>query len=1297
MNKLSSFNLLPGFFTCITAACMLSSPTIAHAQTIIADQPLLTSIAVPGNLLLSLSVEYPTALSWAYPPSTNPYTPATNYLGYFDPGKCYVYNSSAADDVAVNTNMKGYFQSAGLATNHACTSSSAMSLWSGNWLNWASMQTIDTFRWALTGGYRVIDTTTSTVLERTWASGQGGKDETVNKSITNASYIAGATPFNWSTVTSRVWGTGNQIWVSGVSASSLDSPSGVSASTVFPATGTVAYSGQNSYNSSNLANSSKVYALNARVKVCDTTIGVESNCTAYGSGYKPEGLIQQYSQKIRFGVFGYLNDNSIQRDGGVLRANMKFVGPIQPALPGTTGNLGQIIAGTNTQTNPYAEWSATTGIFATNPNPSDASNSGVTNSGVINYLNKFGEAAKSYKTYDPLSELYYAGVRYYKNLGNWPTYTSNPTASMIDGFPVITSWNDPILYSCQKNFILGIGDRNTHADANLPGSTIGNASFETALRPTDTTVNVQTATNMVGTLEGVSSLGTTLFGDYSSYFMAGLAYDIHTNDMRPNEWANTDGTTPKYYTQTVATYWVDVQENQAYANNNQFYYATKYGGFSVPSGFQPYASTNSKNTLTVKNGAAAATTIPMTNAMWHTNSDTFGSNLRPDNYFSGAQANVMVAGLNSAFASIISNISGSSTTFSFTSGQITSSNNISYASQYNSGNWTGDVVGSSVTYDATGTPAFTSIWDAQSLLATQSTRQIVTCCTGTGAGFPFQTSNVSSNNPTGYATFANVPGVAAGSQSSANYLAYLRGIRALEIGQTNGVYRTRAAVLGDIVDSKVAAAGPPNSAFSESFNPGYTAFKTAYASRKTVVYVGANDGMVHAFDGSNTSTGGAELFAYIPSAVYGNSSTGPVSGLASLGNPTFVHHYLVDGQQQVFDIDMNHTANSSSTTPSWKSVLIGGLGKGGISYYAIDVTDPSTWTSETAVASKVLWEFPKATDTTTVSQMGYSFGPPVVVKTAKYGWVVVFTSGYNNSDGKGYFFFVNPATGALLETVATGVGSTSNPAGLAYASAYVASFSDSTADAIYAGDLLGNVWRIDVTTTTGNYATPTKIAVLKDSSGVTQPVTTRPLIEVQPGTFKRYVLLGTGQLLSTPDLSSTQIQTFYAIVDGTATAFYTATTLPNGVSYPIARSNMVADTNLTSGIGSAPSSPMGWYIDLPTNSVGVAARVVVTPSSTNGMVAFATVTPNGDPCNPSSSGLVYAINIGNGTSVLTNSSGGVVSNISSGTISDVAFLNINGHVRLLTGGQQGVASPVPPLETSVNFKRINWRELPTAD
>ena len=1290
------------------AACIAASEAAAID---LADKPLFSTITVPGNLILALSVEWPTATTPAYP-STTAYTSSSTFLGYFDPAKCYkyVYNSTTASS--------SYFTAASAASSHACSGSSSAPLWSGNYLNWASMQTLDAFRWVLTGGYRSTDTSSSTILTKTYAA-TDSSSAMPQKTVTT-SYLAGATPFAtsaWTTgATTRLRNLGTRMWITGTATGSS------ALVTASATTGATAYTGQNSFvssSSSSYADPSKTYELYINVKVCDTTVSVESNCTLYsGSGYyKPEGLMQSYSSQLRYSAFGYYNhsgDTTQQRDGGVMRARMKYIGPTQP------------VPGSSAITNSLAEWSSSTGVMVTNPDSSDASatvtraaSAGWTvtipNSGVMNYLNKFGYSAQSYKSKDPVSELYYAALRYFKDLGNVASYTdlsgagsSTTAATWLDGFPAITSWDDPILYACQKNFILGIGDVNTHRDANLYGSTLRALS---SLEPTlpsevtaDTSVNVATATDMVGTLEGKSGLGSlfaatgtgtcaSTSAQCNTYYMAGLAYDAHTKDIR----SDLTGT------QTVNTYWMDVEENQIYRHKNQFWLAAKYGGFTVPSDFSPYSSSNGTSTIADSTWYNSTDTLTRSTSStgeitYSTDTSTTAVDKRPDNYFPGNQPGTMQSGLTSAFAKISSEAAAAnSTSLSTPTPNVASSGSVSYSATYDPSTWTGKVIASTVSYASDGTATTTEQWDARALLSasttTSSTRKIVTCCTTATVsnGLPFTYSALSSaslNSRTYYASFGAVPGVS--TQSIANYILYLRGDTSQEIAN-GGNYRTRSYRLGDIVDAKPIAVGAPASGYYDVYNPGYSTFRSTYASRKTVVYAGANDGMLHAFDGSTgASTSGSELFAYIPSFLYGTSSTAASTGLATLGDPSFTHHYFVDSTPATFDLNLNNTYGATSSTADWRSLLIGGLGKGGAGYYAIDVTDPSAWTSESAVAGKVLWEF-------TDSRMGYSYGPPSVVKTAKYGWVVVFTSGYNNSDGVGYFFLVNPRTGTLLEAIATTSGSTSAPINLAQQTAFIPNYTDMTADAIYAGDLQGNVWRLDVTGTSA-YSSPTLIASLTDASGNAQPVTTRPLVEVDPSTAVRYVMIGTGRLLADSDISSSAVQTFYAIVDGTSTsgAFYSSSTLPSGVSFPITRSQLNANTSLLTGIGSTPASAMGWYFDMPVTS-GIASRVNVDPTANAGVVAWAANLPNGSVCSPSGTSTVYAVSFATGKTVLQDSSGSLVAStaISSGIVTEIAILDVGGTTRLYAGTSCGSVTVVPAsLNTSSGAKQLNWHDVP---
>lgn len=627
----------------VTLACCLALP----AQAIdLADYPLFSTVKVPGNLALALSVEYPTATSMAYISS---YATTSTYIGYFNPEMCYsyVYNSS--------TPANSYFKPVSAASSHVCSGK-----WSGNYMNWASMQTLDEFRGIMTGGYRSTDTATGsgtdTILTKTYSA-----NSVDNKAISGSTLVSGATPFSWSAMNSRTGTLGSALYVSNTGSLSTSSPT-------------------NYQSQSGSGGGSTVYQLYINVAVCISATLKEDNCVLYANSgtpvYKPEGLMQKYALQLRFAAFGYLNDSTVTRDGGVLRARMNYIGPTKP-VPGSADV-------TNTD---FPEWNATTGVMITNPAAADATDTyttfgvSVSNSGAMNYLNKFGYSAKGYKSYDPVSELYYAVLRYFKGLNNVSSYTSGTTATYADGFPVITKWRkadsatmgaDPIVYSCQKNFILGIGDVNTHRDANLYGSTI-RSSDEPSMPSevsADTSVDVTTATNMVGTLEGAtSSLGglRPSSGLKDSYFIAGLAYDAHTKDIRATLTdSSLTSDTNMSGDQTVNTYWLDVLENQAYMTRNQYWLAAKYGGFTVPSGFSPYSSSNGTSTLT--------------DSSWYTNSDTSqdqystlktgGASFsttstydkRPDNYFFGSSPATMKSGLTAAFNKISSELNVANST-----------------------------------------------------------------------------------------------------------------------------------------------------------------------------------------------------------------------------------------------------------------------------------------------------------------------------------------------------------------------------------------------------------------------------------------------------------------------------------------------------------------------------------------------------------------------------------------------------------------------------------------------------------
>lgn len=1112
--------------------------SLPAASVDIAQAPLSIGGNVPGNLSLVPSVEYPTIHSQA---NIGSYDVGRSYMGYFDPGKCYQYVYSV-------TESERHFSPVVLTGNRTCTGANR---WSGNFLSWAATQTIDPFRLALTGGYRVRDTPTTTWLEKArHAPGFGlYPNRRIPEAGDNSALVDGATPAAWSLFQVRIAGLNNKMYFT--RDGNLNNPAG----------GAVAYDPAVHGLTDNIVNNVRVdglpvYEVSMRVEVCNSTIGLEANCKRYSQGYKPEGLIQEYSDRLRYSIFGYLNDSAWDRDGGVMRARQKFVGPLlnypdeDPAA------------------NPNTEWDATTGVLYANPDSADATatGGGVNNSGVINYLNRFGQmTANNPKSLDPVSELYYTAVRYFKNQGNVPAYSNmvGDIYGLADGFPVITEWDDPIKYSCQTNVILGIGDVYTHRDKNLPGNTPsdGEPGKPTAVAD-DTTVDVVRATQKVFDLEGLGALANPFTGRQNSAYIAGLAYDSHTRDIRPDD----DEVPQTAGRQTISTHWVDVRENQVLEprERNQYWLAAKYGGFRVPSGFDPYARTQA-----------------LDNAWWHSTTDylTSGANggvtnavttyRRADNFYVASEADKMVQSLRRAFENILAEIRGSGSSFAANSTKL-ETGAMTFQAQFYSGSWRGEL--SAFTVNAT-TGALTPAWNAGSQFPAWASRNIYVNNDGTQAGYKrFTYTNLDSANAS-----------ALGSQAVVDYL---RGDRSNEAPNGAGL-RARQSVLGDIINSQPMYVGTPNGRlfYGQEFTgaDSYGAYVAANAARTPVVYVGANDGMLHGFN----ATTGVETYAFVPRAAI-------AAGLRDYTSPAYTHRYFVDGEITVADAYIGG---------AWKTILVGTMGRGGKAIYALDVTDPND--------VEFLWE-KSATD---ISQLGNSIGKPIIAQVADGDWRVLIGNGPNSTGDGASLITVRLATGAVT-TVSTG---TAVANGLSAVNAWSTGATDFV-DAIYAGDLRGNLWKI--TNLTG---TPAVMNLFQAQyGGNAQPITAAPLVSKNPADDRTWVFVGTGRYLNINDLANKDVQSWYGLIDdGTAIA---------GRAQLVATS-IVAETTV-GGLGArvisdnASPGPRGWYMDLISPVNGVEGERMVVPNFFQGLALIGTtrIPDTTNVCNPSGGGYVMAIN-----------------------------------------------------------------------
>ncbi len=373
---------------------------------------------------------------------------------------------------------------------------------------------------------------------------------------------------------------------------------------------------------------------------------------------------------------------------------------------------------------------------------------------------------------------------------------------------------------------------------------------------------------------------------------------------------------------------------------------------------------------------------------------------------------------------------------------------------------------------------------------------------------------------------------------------YLRGQTAYDDRATNDndnrIFRERSTVLGDVIDSDPVFVGKPQYDYLDAGYLGSSGYVvTAASNTSKTVYIGANDGMLHAFNADTLE----ERWAYVPTMVMPN-----MWKLADR-NYSSMHTNFVNGKMTVADI---------KTTNGWKTILVSGLGQGGRGFFALDITDPTS--------PKMLWEKSVSDD----NNIGYSYGKPVITKKPDGTWVVLITSGYNNTspgDGKGHLYVLDASTGAMSDIATDG-------SGLAQISGYASSPNiNNAAQYVYGGDLQGKVWRFDIKANTAF-----KLTTLVSVNGDAQPITVAPTL----GTInnQRILFIGTGKYLEVDDADPTyyKTQSIYAIKDDNVSATITGL-----------RGQMVQQTLTTVGSNRTASnnlvdwaSKLGWYVDLGT-------------------------------------------------------------------------------------------------------------------
>ncbi|MGH1485089.1 MAG: pilus assembly protein [Cellvibrionaceae bacterium] len=634
----------------------------------------------------------------------------------------------------------------------------------------------------------------------------------------------------------------------------------------------------------------------------------------------------------------------------------------------------------------------------------------------------------------------------------------------------------------------------------------------------------------------------------------------------------------------------------------------------------------------------------------------------PDSYFPVRNP----AQLENSFATILGDITsgGSATGASFSSSRITE-DTLLFQSTFNTESWTGDLEAFLIASDGS-IDQSNPVWSAADKLVSQSpsSRNILT-----------YNSEASTKQGVVFASPANVASLQASeiSQSMVDDLltevptgvdngTYLDGIINYIKGDTSAEVRNitvsslfsfrnrldendQPFTLGALVHSTPEYMGDPSEPYPDlisgdetkpysSFNPGRSS---------PVVFVGANDGMMHAFDASPTSAGGVEVFAYIPSFLS--------NSLYNLADKDYEYQAYVDGPITVRDVFING---------NWRSYLVGATRTGGKGIYVLDVTNPSTMNT-----SNVIGEF-------THSDLGATFSTPQIVKMNNNKWAAVFGNGYNNSgDGEAKLFilyldadFSNGLTEGteyrILETKtgplsAGSCSLTKDCNGLS--SPTVADLDgDFVVDRIYAGDLYGNMWAFDVSSTSegswgsaygGSSPTPLFSACRSPcSASDRQPITSAPQIQLHPARRSSQtapnvlVYFGTGQYMAVDDDQDQSVQTFYSIWDtGVSTNSNLTFNDLNQQSFTASGTGEIdvvsTPVKYTATRGDAEGG-FGWYINMDGSSTSGffnGGRVVINPILIGEIIFFAVTVPEVEEfsCTPGGDSYLVALNAFDGS------------------------------------------------------------------
>lgn len=1440
---------------------MLATATaLSQADVSIPNTPLVTQIITPPMVMLVASKDHKLFVE-AYNDASDLdgdgkldryFKPSITYYGLFDPAVCYSDNGSGKGNSGLFT------PAAAAGTLGKCSTK-----WSGNWLNYMTTSRIDSLRKVLYGGYREVDSTTDTVLRRAYIPQDGHSWAKEYTSETVDGYkISDYTPLSEPSSGKRHF-FGNLTANNSTNCATLDTCSNLppllrirgnvgddrrvwewaSKERVVLndqlADGTDANSDADPFPTG--TDAEKNYTI--RVQVC--TSAYHTGCKAYGSVFKPIGILHDYGENdaMLFGLLtGSYNKNM---SGGVLR---KIIGSFQTEVNASTGQFtadATIVQNFNKLrirdfNNGGTGASYRKGSFRTGP-----------------------MAEGDYPDWgNPVGEMMYESLRYFAGKKT-ATSVFNTSASHDGavGLSRVATWNDPFTGAttdetkalrCARPNMLVMSDVYPSYDADqMPGSPystltddIGGLNANTLLTQISNTepgvkglrfIGQSTTSNLdyaptaktvdsLATVRGLAPEETTKQGSYSA---AAIAYFGRVNDIS----ASTDdqkvssymlalsSTLPKidipingktisivpfaktvdgastnrtegYYQPTDQIVDLYVTKDDLTGATKQMVFQINYeadeqgNDYDMDVQAEYTVTANSDNTVTVsvevkyeatgsnqnvgyvisgtnrdgiylvaqdKNEelgyflnvppgrdagyCRSATNLakaeckklpylgsatPKSTQIFSTGANTAGEFLRdplwyaakwggfndkdnnklpnltsewdsdgngvPDNYFLVQNPLFLGAALKNAFANMADADSSASNVLA-NSTSISNSTRV-FQARFNANRWSGDLVAYPI---ATTGVSTTPEWQAQNAMPTPALRKILVRTTA-DTTTDFVWSGLTTSDK---ALFDADP---SSTDNSQDVVDYLRGVRSKEI-KNGGTFRDRVnlatdvAPLGDIVHSS-----------------------PFYEKDSDMLYVSANDGMLHAFratavkdsSGNITSKAGSEVFAFIPSEV--------LSRLKNLTSAGYTHDFFVDG-----DV----TVSPKSTETGNKHLLFAALGRGGKGLFGLNVTTPNSFAS-----ADFLWEYTPTgdssattdgvldttTNASTDQDLGFMLGRPVFANMNNGKAAVIIGNGYNSTSGKAvlYIFLLNTSGQVTevkkIDTLASGNNGLATPG-------VFDSNADGKVDYIYAGDLSGNLWKFDVSSTNTSSWTVglsgSPLFVAKDATNNPQPITAPVTIvknEVSGDTHegKRFVFFGSGSYFRSGDSADDSKQSWYGIIDENASINNRSALKQRSISISGTFAGKPVRAFATAATGDMVSMK-GWYIDF-TNPSG--ERIVTEPLyyklAKPALVGSSIIPAVGDPCTPGGTGYVNIINPFDGGAISikildANDNNNYTDDLISGASIGSIDLGVGMPSRPTLIGNQLVVGGTKPTKPIASVRvnpgtaplkgRISWREI----